>query len=268
MPFTKFSVPIFYQNIDSVGMLFPVFQPIVPLPWTGDDNVIYEILARIKSPDGLDIQPDEFLGTKLPILAVDQAMLKLVPQIQCQTPGIHLSINTNPYSLCDNGYFDALHSMVIAREIDPELLVLEITEENLDYLFEVEMMNRVDTLRSLGLRVALDNFGEGGNGITRLVSGHFDIVKISRGLDFTSPRGKIITESVISMVSHLSGLGDGPITIVIEGIDTQERLKQANFIGANYAQGYAINPPTENLVNPNKLLNQICGTVSKSLHFY
>lgn len=267
IPFRNPDTPQRELIIDGVGTLFPVFMPIVPLPWTMDTEVIYEVLARVTSMDGFTLLPGEFLGDKVPALTIDQSILRLIPWIQDGAQGIRMSFNCAPSSLCNNDYFDALQSMVLAREIDPALLVLEITEDSLGGLFDVEMMDRVESLRSYGMRIALDDFGSGGNGISRLASGHFDMLKISPGLDVSSPRGKIIVEGMIAMISSLSGASEGHMALVIEGIETQQQLKSANFIGATYGQGALIGQAVEGIVTPSMLIDKVALAVSESLSY-
>lgn len=256
--------PRYKKNLESGSFIFPAFQPMVPFPWTGDDEVIYEMLARFESPDGLILQPDEFIGQIVPQHEVDTAMLQLIPEVQRHHP-IKLSLNCSPSSLCSKAYFERLRSMILGQEIDSRRLMLEITEHHLDAGSDIELMDRVDEIRDHGVHVALDDFGSGGSGIARLSACHFDMIKVSPGLDITSTRGRIIIENLVDMVGKLSSAGDGHMTLTIEGLENEHQIGVANFIGANYGQGHGIVMPSEQIISPEYALHAIGKTVSGSL---
>lgn len=241
-----------------MGDLFPVFQPIVPLPWhRPQSDVIYEMLARIRTKEGLVLLPGEFLGSRVETYVVDTLMLRLIPEILDAHPKAHFSFNAAPSTLANTSYFDQLEAMLKANELITDRLILEITEEPGDPLLDVEVMERADQARSLGLRLALDDFGTGGNGIARLASTHFDMVKISPALDLGTQRGRTIVEGMIQLAGSLSGISGSQMTLVVEGIERADQLEQAMFINAHYGQGHIISPPVDEVIPAQKLHNRI-----------
>lgn len=255
------------HNLEFLDRIFPVFQPIVPMPWTLQDVVIYEMLARMVSEDGFILQPDEFINKKINVINVDLAMLKRASDMHDKVKNLHLSVNCSPSSLCCNDYFDVLRSMVVWKEIDPKRLMLEITEDPYDSFLDIEIMDRVETLRSHGLRIALDDFGAGSNGILRLAMAHVDMIKISPGLEITSQRGRILIEGMLSIINKLSELDEGRVTMVIEGLETEKQIGFANYIGANYAQGRVISEPTENIIDKEELIKRVIIASATSMRF-
>ncbi|NVZ11754.1 EAL domain-containing protein [Allochromatium humboldtianum] len=241
------------QPLGQFGSLFPVFQPIVPLRWTENDEVMYEILARLKSCQGWVLPPAEFIGSLIPVTTVDLEILKMVPEIQAAAPRSTFTINTSPASLCNAQYLERLKSFFCHREIHTGRLVLEVTEDPIDVLTEIKVMDRIDELREMGVRVALDDFGSGGNGIARLAAGHFDIVKMAPAMDICSARGRVIIENVLNMIEGLAKAGEGDMQLVIEGVETLQHLDQATYINAHYGQGYIISPPVGEIVDDRKL---------------
>lgn len=253
------------NQVGDLGTLFPAFQPIVPMFWTGERDIIYEVLARIRTPEGVVLNPGEFLGRYASHLDIDLPMLQFIPTIQQRTGRI-LSINAAPSSLCTDSYYKLLIGLLASREIYPHRFILEVIEDSDEpSVCDINLWSRLDEIRSLGARIALDDFGSGGNGIAMLSAGHFDIVKLCKSLDVTSDRGRVIAEQMVEMVSRLSSIGDGTMTLVVEGIETARHLHEANRMGANYGQGFLICPPTDSLVRPERLIARVMDGLAENV---
>ncbi len=132
-----------------------------------------------------------------------------------------------------------LRDVLAATEFPPELLEIEITETaTLDDVGEVKGV--LATVRSLGVRVAIDDFGVGYAGLRHLREFPVDALKIDRSFlsDVTrSTADACIVANVISL-AHSLGL-----EVVAEGI---ENLDQLNFIRShrcNIAQGFLLSRP-------------------------
>lgn len=257
------------QALARFGTLEPVFHPIVPLPWTGDTVVIHEALARIRTKEGLALSPSEFFYTEglsggIHPADLDYVMLHLLPQLLAHHHEAQLSLNAAPSSLTCDSYYDLLRTMVRGREFNLNQVMLEITEDALEVAEEeVLLLNRIEELRSEGLRIALDQFGDGGNGISRIAESHFDMVKISRSIDITTPRGRVLAESLVNLLKTLSSpelsgdLGGRLTSICFETIESAAQLDQAIYLGANYVQGYLLAQPSPTLWDYDTLVARI-----------
>jgi diguanylate cyclase (GGDEF)-like protein/PAS domain S-box-containing protein len=146
-------------------------------------------------------------------------------------------------------YPDLLHDVRSAlqdSEIEASNLVLEITESALMEDMETSM-TLLKELRSLGVRVALDDFGSDYSSLTYLMQLPVDFVKIdgsfARSLGKT-PKARVIVEAIISL-AHALGL-----EAVGEGIESAEQLEHFRSMGCDLVQGYhlARPMPTEELV--------------------
>jgi len=252
------------STIKGLGRLVPYFQPIVPLPWSGDGEIIHETLARIITPDGLVLTPDEFLGTRLSFLQADKHILHLISSVQDAHRNETFSINSAPSSICDVDYFDTLSSMILSKELDSSRLVIEVTEEWLAGSMDMDLIDKLDMLRSFGLRVALDDFGAGGSGLARLALCHFDIIKLSNLMDITTRRSKIIIEGLASLLESLSGQ-DSANTLVIEGIENQKQMDALIHIGASHIQGNILMPAHKSIQEVKSLMDRVCSLSSSSI---
>ncbi len=138
-----------------------VYQPVVRSSDFRTSH--YECLVRMRQEDGSSIFPVSFLpvAEKTGIVKqIDRQVLKLAIDELRQHPNIHLAVNVSGLTTTDPSW---LHTLVEGLEENPETanrLLVEITETAA--LQDIEGTTHfVDSLRELGCRVALDDFGAG-----------------------------------------------------------------------------------------------------------
>jgi EAL domain-containing protein (putative c-di-GMP-specific phosphodiesterase class I) len=149
----------------------------------------------------------------------------------------------------DHTFFVNLHSSDLA---DPTLydassllsahassVVLEITERaSLEGIAEVE--RRIQTLRELGYRIAVDDLGAGYAGLSYFARVSPDVVKIDMSLTRDVDRDPVRRRVVASICSLARDLD---MLIVAEGIETEGELECVRELGADLIQGYLIARP-------------------------
>jgi EAL domain-containing protein (putative c-di-GMP-specific phosphodiesterase class I) len=118
-------------------------------------------------------------------------------------------------------------------------VVLEITERaSLESIAQVE--RRIESLRRLGYRIAVDDLGAGYAGLSYFARVSPDIVKIdmslTRGIDADPVRRRVVG-SICTLARDLD------ISIVAEGIETEGELACVRDLGAELVQGYLIARP-------------------------
>jgi diguanylate cyclase len=127
--------------------------------------------------------------------------------------------------------------------LSPQSLNLEITETVLaknDY----GEITAVESLRSLGVKTSLDDFGIGYSSLSRLKDFPITCMKVDgsfiRDIEH-NPKDRAMTESIISMAHNLG------IQVTAEWIENEEQMATIRALGCDYAQGYLISPalPTE-----------------------
>ncbi len=117
--------------------------------------------------------------------------------------------------------------------------MLEVTEgvliDNPD-----EMVKRIEDLRALGVRIALDDFGSGYSNLGYLQRFPFDKLKIDKS--FVSVLGRSSNGGVIiqAMVALGRALG---VTVVVEGVETEEQRVLLRLAGCDEMQGYLFARP-------------------------
>ncbi len=118
---------------------------------------------------------------------------------------------------------------------------LEITEGVL-----MEAHNRVtdvlDTLNDMEINLAMDDFGKGYSSLSYLRKFPFDVVKIDRGFvnDITTdPADRELVSAAIAMAHGLN------LTVVAEGVETQEQLSFLTQHKCDLVQGYLFSKPVD-----------------------
>jgi diguanylate cyclase len=150
-----------------------------------------------------------------------------------------MSVNISRYDLVDEDLARSVDGVLTLNGFPPERLTLEVTESALGG--DPQRAERcVCQLRSLGVRVSIDDFGVGYSSMSQLLGLAIDELKIDKSftLALTSdPRAQAIVRSTIELARALS------LTLVAEGIETEEVLLTLQGLGAEVGQGYLIARP-------------------------
>ncbi len=222
-------------------------QPIVPL---GDDDTIlphFEFLVRIEEKDGEIILPGAFLPaaerynlmTKIDRWVVEKAFDTFMAYPSIVSQFDHCSINISGQSLTEPEFLDFIITQLQEKNIDAERICFEITEtaaiENLNAASRF-----ISTLKRLGCRFALDDFGSGLSSFAYLKNMEVDYLKID-GMFVKDIVDNEIDYAMVKMINELGHvMGMQTIAEFVENDAIVDKLKQ---IGVNYAQGYGIGRP-------------------------
>ena len=152
---------------------------------------------------------------------------------------IGVSVNLSPRQLADPNLIDQVQDIVRSSTIDPSGLWLEITEGAL--ATDTESTLRVlRSLRALGVRLSIDDFGSGYASLGYLKSFPVETVKIDRGFIEGIGRGTPDTTIVRSVVNLARSLG---LHSVAEGVELPAQLHELRALGCGFAQGFLLGVP-------------------------
>ena len=150
---------------------------------------------------------------------------------------LSMSINLSPQQVADPRLADTVARIIERSEAPNHQICLEITESA-----AVESgIAPLAALKALGVGMALDDFGTGFsslNQIRRLPP--VDILKIDRSFIVelgNQPADNAIVAAVISMASSLG------LTVIAEGIEHEDQLRQLQALGCERAQGFYFSRP-------------------------
>jgi EAL domain-containing protein (putative c-di-GMP-specific phosphodiesterase class I) len=224
-----------------------LYQPILTLATR--EVAGFEALARWRHPTRGLLLPSDFIELSEQVGMIreigDVVMNEAVRQmgiwqrVLTRNKPVFMSINVSADQLSDAQFIDRLN-MAIAREgVFPNFFKVEITE-SVVVRFPERARQLIQRLRSLGIGVACDDFGTGFSNLASLRDLAFDTLKVDRS--FLSDgglrgRGGLILQSVVSMAHSLG------MTVVAEGIETEEQAQHLLALGCEWGQGYGLGKP-------------------------
>jgi EAL domain-containing protein (putative c-di-GMP-specific phosphodiesterase class I) len=230
------------QNFEeTLRQLWIGFQPIVD--WGRRRLFGYEALVR---SDGPYARPNEILAAaeRLGRLAdLGRSIRKRVAaHARSAPPGTLLFVNLHTRDLEDPELLD--HASPLAQVASQ--VVLEITERTA--LEEVsEIAARVERLRELGYRLAVDDLGAGYAGLSSFARIEPDVVKLDmslvRGVD-VSPLKQSVIRSVVGLADEIG------IEVISEGIELPAERDTLAQLGGNLFQGYLFGKPERGFQKP------------------
>jgi diguanylate cyclase (GGDEF)-like protein/PAS domain S-box-containing protein len=203
----------------------------------------FEALARWMHPVRGFVPPSDFIP-----LAEESGLIvemgKWILREACREAAswpkpLQVAVNLSPAQFLHGDLVSLVHSILLETGLAPGRLELEITEGVLieDFDRGVALLRR---LKALGVRVSMDDFGSGYSSLSYLQAFPFDKIKIDRAFVMNlgrNPQSAAIVRAVI-------GLGHGlEMSIVAEGVETQEQLGFLADEGCDAVQGYFIGKP-------------------------
>jgi diguanylate cyclase (GGDEF)-like protein len=155
-------------------------------------------------------------------------------------PNIFVSVNLSPVQVRDPALVDLVGTTMAETSIASGRVVLEVTEGVLIDNPQ-DAMRRLEALRGLGIRLALDDFGAGYSSLNYLQQFPFDRLKIDRA--FVAPLGHsgnagAIIHSIVTL-GHALGM-----KVLAEGVETDEQRVLLRLAGCDEMQGYLFGRPS------------------------
>ncbi len=230
----------FRRNLNSSSVIC-AYQPILDLR-TGRISGC-EVLVRWRDVDGSIVPPDKFVDivehsqntltfTKM---VAERAYAELSQNLP-QNARLQINFNIFPRDLVSETLSDAFACFGVER--DRFQLALEIVES--DAVAVDSAQSEIEALAQLGIRTYIDDFGSGYSSIHRVASLSIHGVKLDRSFAM-APNESLMARM---LVHALDMIGSSGREIVVEGVETQERL---DLLVATqrvaYAQGYLISRP-------------------------
>ncbi|MGF1612989.1 MAG: EAL domain-containing protein [Gammaproteobacteria bacterium] len=220
------------------------YQPILDLRTNAVTR--YEALLRMQDADGSIVLPGCFIFTAERsglIQRIDhivlQKAIRHLSKLHGRQQNTHLSINLSAKAFEDVDLLPALQEGLARWRVDPKLLTFEITETAAvaDFGLARKLMT---SIRELGCRFALDDFGVGFSSFYYLKELPVDYVKIDgsfiRNLA-QDPDDQILVKAISEVAK-----GFGKKTIA-EFVETAEILGILREYGVDFAQGYYVGRP-------------------------
>ena len=222
------------------------YQPIVSLQT--EAVVGFEALSRWQRPAGL-VPPAEFIAVADEtgiILPLNRALLRdACEQLRLWHsqfgPSLRMGVNITPKQFAQPDLAVHIAEILSHTGIAPQHLDVEITENIA--MGDADRSAAVLTeLKALGVHLSIDDFGTGYSSLSRLQGFPIDSVKIDRAFISqmcADPETSEIVRIII-MLAHNLGM-----SVVAEGVETEEELEKLRSFGCEMAQGYLFSRPAD-----------------------
>jgi EAL domain-containing protein (putative c-di-GMP-specific phosphodiesterase class I) len=229
------------------GALRVHYQPRIDLH-TGRPSGV-EALVRWQHPTRGLLPPSEFIsmaeesGLVRPLGAwVLDETLKLAESLRRDSQAgaaLEFAVNLSARQLNDPGLVSMVEGALRRREMDPAMLLLEITETAL-MQDPTAALESLTALKNLGVGLAVDDFGTGYSSLTYLKK--FPINELKIDWSFIMGLGSDTGDSAI--VGSCIGLAHAVgIRAVAEGVETEGQVEALQTMGCDLAQGYLFARP-------------------------
>lgn len=222
------------------GSFFPVGQLII-----AEDQIAgCELLIRWRRPDGQVLSPADFLpmATEAGLMAMINNMMldEAVRFAACfnnRPVAPFVSVNISAPHLSEATFADTVEALLKQHRVPAERLMIEITEtDQLGAYGDWEAV--ASRLRTLGVRLAMDDFGAGYSSLERLQHLPITHLKFDRSLvqSVSGPFGEII--GGLSRFAKALNIG-----IVAEGVETLDEYESMRAFDVQLFQGYLFHRP-------------------------
>jgi diguanylate cyclase (GGDEF)-like protein len=218
------------------------YQPIMDL--ASGRPVGVEALARWHHPTRGLLTPSDFIAvaedtglvTALDGQVLDAAAAALgrwrAAWLGTETFAVH--VNIAPVELRSPRFVDDVVACLRRNGLSPADLKLEVTQTQM-LGEDPQTLHALETLRAVGIGVAIDDFGAGYSSIGYVRRRFVDVIKIDRslvtGLD-TDPQQRQIAAAILAVVDAFG------LDAVAEGVETAAQAEQLRALGCRYGQGY------------------------------
>ena len=228
------------------------YQKIVPIDSGSENSNHYEVLLRMIDESGNLVSPMAFIPAAerynlMP--TIDRWVISTLFAAQAEhlratshlyNPNQYMyAINLSGASINDEHFIDFLHQQFLLHQIPPEIICFEITET-----VAIVNLNKatkfIHSLKKIGCRFALDDFGSGMSSFAYLKTLPVDYLKIDGGFvkDIVGDRIAGAMVEAINRIGQVMG-----IKTIAEFVENDDILEKVKILGVNYAQGYGIAKP-------------------------
>jgi diguanylate cyclase (GGDEF)-like protein len=227
-----------------------LYQPIVEKNAKGDYKIIgSEALLRWRNPELGSVKPDSFI----PVAEETNLISEIGEWIFYKTcteyntllkkisDPLYLSVNFSAKQLRSARVINKLEKILKSTDFDPGNLQLELTETS--YLDDHnEIIENINELERLGIKIALDDFGVGFASLSYLHKVPASTIKIDKSFIkylSTSPKHKELVKSIILLGKNLNK------DVVAEGVEQVEDLYLLDAHKCSKFQGFLFSAPVD-----------------------
>lgn len=215
------------------------------------DNIIIgvEVLLRWRHPELGEISPEVFvpIAEEMGIISVigSWVLESSCPEFKAWSAinkskglGFDFAVNISTHQLTDHSFMRTLKKLIAQYKFNPMDITIELTETTI--MTKKFMLENLNEIADLGVRIAIDDFGTGYSSLSYLRELPIQIVKIDKSfLDdvLIDESAEKIVKSIVAMVQNLD------LEVVAEGVENSGQKQFLINNGCHIAQGFYLSRP-------------------------
>ncbi len=207
----------------------------------------FEALVRWQHPDHGILSPDAFIalaeetGLIVPLgsLVLELVVAQLAQWQQQGLPLVPVSVNVSPAQLKAGGVAAWLQRLLRDYYLPARWVEIEVTETAIVERSSV-VSAELESLRRMGVRLMIDDFGTGHSSLAQLHRLQVDTLKVDKSFTELLARGsdgELLYEAIISMAAAMH------MRVVAEGVETDAQRYVLQSLGCTELQGYVVSRP-------------------------
>ena len=193
----------------------------------------------VSPADFIPLSESTGLIVRIGELVIEKACAQLAAWRAAGVALVPVSINVSPKQFLRGGVQRHLSSAMARHRVPASLIEVEITESAMMGDHD-EILAELAALRALGVKLHVDDFGTGYSSLSQLQRLRMDVLKVDRAFTMelgNSKEGKVFFQAIVSM-AHALGM-----SVVAEGVETEEQLRILQTLQCNEVQGFYIARP-------------------------
>jgi diguanylate cyclase (GGDEF)-like protein len=235
------------------GRIEVVFKPVMTLRTEGDADgdqdgvagpVAVEAVPRWTRRDGTAVPPQRFLriaedlglGTSLGLQVLDAALVAMAGWREAGAAVRQVWVDMLGSQLLDPEFPHMVSARLVAHRLPSSSLQLEVSTPG--FLDSEQARCTLGMLRSLGIDLALEDFGREGTSLAALRHLPITVVKVDHQFSADLGRNEAILRGVVEMCHRLG------LRTVLAGVETNVQVQAARRIGADAVQGMLLGRAT------------------------
>jgi diguanylate cyclase (GGDEF)-like protein/PAS domain S-box-containing protein len=215
------------------------YQPIVDLP--SGRTLGVEALLRWRDADGTLLLPEDFIGIAEDLDLMREIGQWVLREACIRTQGwradghdLFVAVNVSPRQFHRAEIIRIVTDALAASQLPARCLQLEISETLA--MRDIDFATRtLASMHSLGIRLAIDDYGIGYLNFSQLTHLSLDFVKLDRSLvrdALSSPKNRSIASALVKSAATLG------LEVIAEGIETEAQRDFLRDLGCAQAQGH------------------------------
>ncbi len=221
-----------------------------------------EALIRWRHPERGMIPPDVFIPVaekngsicKLTDWVLAEACAEIRRMMDMGLPPVSVAVNVSALDLRRPDFTDQVAATLVRAGVSPKYLEIEVTESTVMHDVD-QVIGTLRRLRALGVSISIDDFGTGYSSLAYLKQFPVQTLKIDRSFvsDMTDDlNSHAIPQLIVDLARNLG------VSVIAEGVETEEQRELLLSMGCGQAQGYLFSPPVASDAFVEMIADEVC----------